>query len=161
VETSRLGDGSVFDMTGFLVTEQNVDGLDRDTIMAGGVAMNVGLPVGPLDHLYSYHFIAGGDDGDPSWVGTLCFDSCFVPPSGPFVFVDEGGNASPPAIMWREGGECYPVAQPRNFCPEWDAGIPIAMSVDHCGSGTVTLSATDLEEDAIVFGPATLTAAAV
>ncbi len=150
VLSSRMGDGSVFDMTGFLVTEQDIDESGRDTIMSGGVAMAVGLAPGPLEHMFSLHFTPF--TSDPSVAKTLCFDSCFVPPSGAFVFVGAGGNANSPEVAWAPGGKCYPVRAIPQWCPEWDYGyIPTAMDVDHCGSGSVTLSATDMEDDDIMF----------
>jgi hypothetical protein len=155
VVTSRLGTGSVFDMTGFLVTEQNIDELGRDTIMCGGVAMVAGLPVGPLDHLYSYHFIpdnpAGGNAEDAKM---LCFDSCFVPPSGAFVFVDLFGTATAGVTAWAYGTKCYPVTGARNFPPEWNAGNPATMTVNHCAVGQVVLGASDVEGNDVTFGPA-------
>jgi hypothetical protein len=145
-------------MTGFLVTEQNIDEAGRDTIMCGGVAMIAGLPVGPMDHLYSYHFVpdnsVGPDAGDAQ---TLCFDSCFVPPSGAFVFVDLFGTANPPVVLWAYGTKCWPVTGARNFCPEWSGANPTTMNVNHCAVGQVVLAASDFEGNDILFGPATVT----
>jgi hypothetical protein len=143
----RMGDGSVFDMTGLLVTEQNVDESGRDTLMCGGVALMQGLPIGPLEHMYSYHFIP---DRGANEVATLCFDSCFVPPTDPFVFVDLFGIIYP-TTLWPAGGLCYPVAGCRCDCPAWDPGLPTSMTVDHCETGSVTLSATDTEDNQIIF----------
>ncbi len=159
VGTSRLGDGTCFDMTGFLVTEADIDEAGpTDVIMCGGVAMMDGLPVGPLDHLYSYHFTPGNPDGgEPVNTKTLCFDSVFVPPSGAFVFVDGGGGAEYPITLWPDGGLCLPVTGARNFCPDWDPGNPTTMSIDHCGSGMITLAADDFEGDDIAYGPAVVT----
>jgi hypothetical protein len=99
VPESRLdpapGTGS-FDMTGFLVTEQNIDELGRDTLMFGGVALQVGLQTGPLEHMVSYHFqpTASGGQWVPGYIGTLCMDTCYVPPcGGSNIFVDMTGNA--------------------------------------------------------------------
>jgi len=145
-----VGTGS-FDMTGLLITEQNIDEAGRDTIMAGGVAMMKGLPTGPLDHLYSYNFIPGNTaGGDAANVAMLCFDSCFVPPSGAFVFVDGGGNAFPPTVLWDYGTKCYPVTGMRNACPEFTT-TTAAADVSHGGTKSVTLNATDLEGNAISF----------
>jgi len=160
VEAGRLdpavGTGS-FDMTGLLVTEQNVDEAGRDTIMCGGVAMSKGLPIGPLAHLYSYNFLPGNPAGPAALdARTLCFDSCFVPPSGAFVFVDLFGAANPPITLWQPGGICFPVTGARDFCPEWDVANPTAMVVNHCAVGQVSLHATDFEGDDIAFGPATV-----
>ena len=155
-EYGRMGDGSVFDMTGLLITEQDIDGLARDTILAGGVALMVGMPTGDLEHQYSYHFIPDGES-DPA--GHICFDSAFVPPAGPWAFVDVDGNAAPPINMWQYGSKCWPVAPSRNWCPQFDQGIPTAMMMGHCESECVTISANDdLDDppDAIVFDGGTL-----
>jgi hypothetical protein len=159
VTSSRMGTGTVFDMTGFLVTEYDVDETGtRDVIMGGGVAMMQGLPAGPLDHLYSYHFTPDGPSLIAEEATTLCFDSTFVPPSGAFVFVDGGGGAANPVTLWPNGGLCIPVTGARNFCPEWNAGIPTTMNVSHCGIGNVTLSATDpdIPPNQIAYGPVTV-----
>jgi hypothetical protein len=159
VTSSRMGTGTVFDMTGFLVTEYDVDETGpRDVIMGGGVAMLQGLPAGPLDHLYSYHFTPDGPSIIAEEATTLCFDSTFVPPSGAFVFVDGGGGAANPVTLWPNGGLCIPVTGARNFCPEWNAGIPTTMNVSHCGIGNVTLSATDPDNppNDIAYGPVTV-----
>jgi hypothetical protein len=159
VTSSRMGTGSVFDMTGFLVTEYDVDETGtRDVIMGGGVAMLQGLPAGPLDHLYSYHFTPDGPSIIAEEATTLCFDSTFVPPSGAFVFVDGGGGAANPVTLWPNGGLCIPVTGARNFCPVWNAGIPTTMNVSHCGIGNVTLSATDpdIPPNQIAYGPVTV-----
>ena len=153
--TSRLGDGSVFDMTGILVTEQSIDELGRDSIMVGGVAMMRGLPTGPLEHMLSYHFTPRLQPMEES--GTLCFDSCFVPPSGAFVFVDNGGSAGAPMTLWPAGGLCLPVRPFPQCCPEWNPGLPVSMDVNHCGSGSVVLSASDCEMDEISFQLGSLT----
>jgi len=93
-EESRMGDGSVFDMTGILVTEQDINELGpADIIMVGGVAMNVGLPAGPLEHMISFHFKANG-------TGTIRWDQEGVPPcmspEHGLLFVDGGGGAFEP-----------------------------------------------------------------
>jgi hypothetical protein len=102
---SRLGypDGSALDMTNLLVTETNVDGISPDTLMAGGVAMNVGLDTGPPEPMYGMHFSVVDMAGD---VGQICIDSTFVPPSGYFVFIDPFGQ--PPRPDFR-GPFCWPV----------------------------------------------------
>jgi hypothetical protein len=106
VPESRLGpDGSVFDMTKFLITEQNVDEVSRDTLMVGGVAMQVGLPVGPMEHMFSFHFRPTGPLTE-GYVGTLCMDSAWVPPCGAMVFVSMSGNAITP--IW-DDELCLPV----------------------------------------------------
>ncbi len=138
IGTSRMGDGSVFDMTGFLVTEHDVDETGVDIIMCGGVAMMVGLPVGPLEHMYSMRFTPYANIG----LSTICIDSTFVPPSAAFVFVDMGGGANHPATLWPDGGRCWPVSGHGHCWAEWDEALPEEMTVSKCGSNSVTLSAS-------------------
>lgn len=106
IEGSRLGfpDGWALDMTKLLVTEKDLDGVSPDTIMIGGVAMMVGLSTGPLEPMALMHFRVDAMDGE---AGTLCIDSCFVPPSGVFYFVDMGGGF-PPEF---DGPFCWPVVK--------------------------------------------------
>jgi hypothetical protein len=162
VPNSRIdpnGDGSamdVFDMTGMLVTEQNYNTTGRDTIMCGGVSLMASMATGPLQHMYSYHIIP--NLANPDDVKTLCFDSCFVPPSGAFVFVNTTGQAAPPTTLWMsgeipysQGGRCYPVKKRPNFCPIWDDGLEDNGDVNHCGQVCIDLSATDPEGNDIMF----------
>lgn len=95
-----------FDLTGFSVTEQNVDESGRDTILCFGVSFVQTMPSGPLEHMYSYHVegITGTEEAK-----TLCVDSAFVPPSYPFVFVDASGFYIDPVTLWPNGGRCWPV----------------------------------------------------
>jgi hypothetical protein len=155
--TTTVDLNAAFDMTKFLVTEQNVDEADADTIMCGGVAMMVGVPTGGPDLVYQYNFVADGDGGDPNWVGTLCLDSCFVPPSGAFVFVNAVGQALPQDFS---GELCMPVAQPRNFCPEI-TGTYGPYTVSHCDVLNFTATATDVESDAIMWSATTTGGGAV
>jgi hypothetical protein len=146
----RMLDGSTFDMTGLLVTQADVDGVSPDVIMCGGVAMMAGVPIGPLEHQYSYHFTAAVPNPETD-VKTMCFDSIFVPPSGAFVFVNKAGGAYAPVALWGDQPMCYPVNKNPNFCPHFDGDDPVAMSVDHCGSGTIAIDATDTEGNDIQF----------
>ncbi len=102
---SRLGypEGSAFDMTHLLATEVDVDGVSPDTLMAGGVAMMVGLATGPSEPMYGMHFSVVDMPGD---VGEICIDSTFIPPSGAFMF---DGGKSPYAIPDFRGPFCWPV----------------------------------------------------
>jgi len=151
VFASRLGDGSVFNLTGFLVEEIDVDGSSPDMIMCGGVANEGGgLPAGPLEYMYSMHF-------EPRaclfpTIRTICIDSTFVPPSGAFVFVEATGNAVSPTTLWPNGGRCYPLGWARNFPPQWDPDLPTTMIIEPGNTGLVTLSASDPEADVARFG---------
>jgi len=105
---SRWGDMTCYDMAVGLVTEQNIDEIGRDTIMMGSAGMLHCCPSGPLEHMYSYNFRMRSSE-DPEDLRTICIDSCFVPPAGPFVFYDYTGNAYPPQVLWPNGGRCWPV----------------------------------------------------
>jgi hypothetical protein len=138
----------VWDATGLVVWPHDIDGMGRDTVMVSGQATNNGLPPGSFQHMLSFHFTP--QSPDPYMIYTICIDSCFVPPSGDFVFVDAGGSFNP-MTSWYPGGICWPVHVLSCCCVEWDWGNPSAMTVDHCGSNSVTLSATDVEQDLIAF----------
>ncbi len=107
VPESRLGpDGSVFDLTGMLVTEIDLDLQGSDIIMFGGIGLSVGLPIGPLEHMVSWHISPTGP-WIPGIVGTLCIDTVFVPPaSTPHLFVSMDGQAITPE--W-DCTRCWPV----------------------------------------------------
>ncbi len=131
-----------WDMTGLLVTNA-LDGVTPDTLLAGGVALNAGLPAGGKELMYLYHGVTGPNEAA---VHTLCVDSILVGTAGNFVFVDEIGGAYTPDFV----GGCWPVKKQPNLCPEF-AGTVGAANVDHCGSASVGFSASDFEADAIQF----------
>jgi hypothetical protein len=140
---------SKWDMTDFLFTERDMDGVLPDTFMLGGVAMMAGMSPGPPEHMISVHFTPTGPTGTDVWM--LCIDSCFVPPYGDFVFSFLSGIGVTPAVNWPPGGLCIPVKEFPNACPEWDSGLPTVLTADHCGSGTILLTAHDAEDDSIMF----------
>jgi hypothetical protein len=140
VPGSRADDPNIFDMTGLLLTGQDIDGILPDTFGVGGVALVNGLPTGPLEPLYAAYFtpMVSGDG-----VRTVCIDSVFIPPSGAFVFVDLDGNAWSPTVLWPYGGRCWPTSDSHFHCwAEWDEELPTEMTVSYCGSNSVTLSAS-------------------
>ncbi len=93
VPESRLGPGgSAFDMTGFLISEFDFDTQGYDHVGFGGMAMMVGLPIGPLEHMVSWHISPTGPTV-PGTIGMFCIDTGFVPPSAAQnIFVDMGGG---------------------------------------------------------------------
>jgi len=111
-----IGSGS-FETTGLLVYEQNIDEMYHDIILCGGVAGNYGIPTGPLEALYSYNFIPDIPGMHDSY--TLCFDSCFAPPAGDFVFCDRFGRGAYPTVLWPHGGKCWTVVS--SACRPGDA----------------------------------------
>jgi hypothetical protein len=139
----------VFDMTGFIVTEADVNGVSPDVIMSGGVAMYNGIPPGPLEQMYSMHMMV--KDGDWGEVYTICIDSSFVPPSGAFVFQNEYGAGLTPTVLWPDGGRCWPASWPRCLPPEWSPDQPSQLVIDNYLGGGLTLSASGMSNDALIF----------
>ncbi len=95
------------DMTSLLVTEYEISGDGVDQFMVGGVAMAGGIPLGPLEHMISFHIRPTGPWGEAGVTGTICFDTAFVPPSAAQnIFVSSTGNAIRPVI---DCYHCWPV----------------------------------------------------
>jgi len=92
---------SVWDMSGFLITEYDMNGISPDTIQLGGISMFGALETGPVQHMISLHFKVDLETAD---TGIICFDSAFIPPSGDFVFVDYVGAAIAPEMV---GTRCW------------------------------------------------------
>jgi hypothetical protein len=97
----------VWDLGGFIIKEENMDGLIADTILLGGLGLDYGLQPGPLEHMISFHFIPTVAVGR---TGTICIDSVFVPPSGAFAFVDVEGRTFAPDVY---GPFCWTVVPMR------------------------------------------------
>ncbi len=108
VPQSRMDPVStVWDFSGLLVAERDVDGISPDTLFPGAASLNGGLPPGPSQHMMSMHFTAM--ETGTGEMGTICIDSCYVPPAGPFLFVDaESVGEITPTIL---GPFCWPVAE--------------------------------------------------
>jgi hypothetical protein len=101
---SRIEDA--FDMTGVLITEQDVDMIGVDQVMFGGVAMLNGLQPGSLEHMLSLHFRPAGPINDDE-IDTICFDTTFFGPSAcKFCYIDTHGGAY--MFPW-DGALCLPV----------------------------------------------------
>ncbi len=110
--TGNAPDSSCWGLGGLIVREYNLDGQSGDAIMCAGIALAAGLAAGPLQHMYSYHFIA---EAPPYTRKTLIVDSCFVPPVGEFIFCP-GGT---PETMWGGNGRTYVVlgsGQMNSYC---------------------------------------------
>lgn len=101
---------TVWDMTGLLITEQNIDGVSPDSMLFGGLAMNNGLPPGDYEPMMSLH-VGITSPATSGAVGTLCIDSSFIPPSGTFLFSDVSGTTYPISIA---GPYCWPITY---YCP--------------------------------------------
>jgi hypothetical protein len=102
--------GNVWDMTGLLVTEQDIDGASPDSFLMGGLAMNAGLTAGANEHMMSLHFTVTSPAVSGA-LGTICIDSSFIPPSGIFIFSDVSGGVFPIEIS---GPFCWPITY---YCP--------------------------------------------
>jgi len=117
VAGSRMDDpDSVWDLYGFFVNENDLDGVSPDTMQVGGIGVNGRLSPGPLEHMLSLHFSADLPYGETR---TLCIDSTFIPPAGDFIFVDALGDASVPDVV---STTCWPVMA---LCGDVDDDIAI------------------------------------
>ncbi len=96
---------SVFNLSGLMVVEQDLNEVSPDTILFAGATMPgiEGIMPGPLEHMISIHF-------RPTAPGIICIDSTFVPPSYPFVWQDY--FAYPPGVTWSPGGLGWTVMEP-------------------------------------------------
>ena len=113
---------TVWDMSGFIVAEKNVDGISPDTLFPGGMALWHGLPAGALQHMMSFHFTPN-DTGTVGPVGMICIDSAYIPPGGKFIFVDASAVTYIPTIA---GPFCFPIASPDSD------GDGVNDAVDNC-----------------------------
>lgn len=111
--------GDVFDMTGLLINEKDVDGLVYDTVGFGGVSMMDSLALGPLEPMIALHFTPGGVDYPNT--RTMCFDSAFVPPAAGWAYSTTGGSTFPPGIAQ---ALCFPVKNPYFNDAENDKPVP-------------------------------------
>jgi hypothetical protein len=82
-----------FDMTGLLITEQNVDGQLRDSIILSGVSLSKSLAAGPLEQMISIN-VDVRLNGYYA-LGEICFDTSLIPPVGELLFVDVGWQTFP------------------------------------------------------------------
>ncbi len=103
---SRWYGMSCFDMAGPGVGEHDIDEVGRDTMYVWGQGMH-GCDPGPLELMYSYNFMMEEPADDA--VLNMCIDSCFIPPSGAFVFLDFTYDLLVPITLWESGGACWPV----------------------------------------------------
>jgi len=136
--TAAAVDGSCWDLGGTNVTYDPAATAPVDKQwLVGGAALGAGLGAGPMqDMLEAYYTIDHlASDGD---VLELCIDSMKYPPAGDFIFIP-GGTPGFTVANGFQQTNCWPVTNPRNFCPAWDTPNPTAMSVNHCAVGQTTL----------------------
>jgi hypothetical protein len=106
--------------------ESDMDGISPDSLMPHGVVMmETGMVPGPLEHMLSFHFTPGEIGADET--RTICIDSCFIPPSGAFLFADQSGPSVTPQI---NGPYCFAVKD----CSEGndDDSDGICDYIDNC-----------------------------
>ncbi|MCK5125727.1 MAG: thrombospondin type 3 repeat-containing protein [candidate division Zixibacteria bacterium] len=87
-DTRMYPPDQVWDLGGFRIDEVNMDGVSPDTVLMGGVSFNGRFYPGELQHMISIHFKPEIPDGSEY---IFCLDSCFVPPTGNFIFIDFEG----------------------------------------------------------------------
>jgi len=102
---------SIWDASGFLVAEKNLDGISPDTLFPGGLALWNGLSSGSTQHVMSFHFTLL-NSGQPGSTGLVCIDSIFIPPAGDFIFADAASGLA--IIPEFSGSVCWPVV---SYCP--------------------------------------------
>lgn len=140
----------IWDFTGLLVTDRDLDEISPDTILIGGASTDSDLVNGSLEHMLSIHFIAHGPI-DWEDIRIICVDSVFIEPLGDFLFAGSDGSAIVPGVTWGNEGKCWPVKKRWNYCPDWDDNQPTSMTVDHCDPGIIQLTASDPEGDTISY----------
>jgi hypothetical protein len=96
----------IFDLSGFQIEERDMDGVSPDFLCFGGVAMMAGLPVGPMEHMVSFHFRPISP-----WpldvVGTMCLDTSWISPaSTQNIYHDTLGGVHFPSC---DCNHCWPV----------------------------------------------------
>lgn len=92
-DPAQGGTGS-FDMTGLLVTAQNIDSLAPDSIILGGLSMMNGYAAGPMDLTFNYYFsLSVPVDGV-----NFTVDSAKIGSSGDWTYVSSTGTNIPAAF---------------------------------------------------------------
>jgi hypothetical protein len=149
--TANATDGSCWDLGGTNVTFDPAAAAPlNQQWLVGGAALAAGLQPGGMQDMLQAHYmidhLASNDD-----VEMLCIDSMKYPPAGDFIFVPGGTPGFSVANPATGETNCWPVTNPRNFCPVISNANPSAMSINHCGVGQMTVTATDNEGDPIYF----------
>jgi hypothetical protein len=138
---------SVFDLTGGVVVTETF--LPTQILFGGSAGItSLGIDPGAPEVMFSLGVQAQGSDvlGD---LYTVCMDINQLVGVAGFVFSDPGGGAMSVTFEDDNGDGiwCWPSTKQANPCPEFNAGQPAAMNVDHCGFNTVTLSGADQNPD--------------
>ncbi len=113
------------DMTGLLVTEVAMSGGGEDDFAVGGVGLTEGIPMGPLEHMISLHIRPIGPWGEAGVTGSICFDTTFIPPPDPNIFIDQYGTGIQPEI------DCYFCKPVKLLCgnPNGDNDVNVGDAV--------------------------------
>ncbi len=138
---------TVWNHTGLLVSEKDMDEISPDSLMFGGNAATGGLAAGPLEHMISFNFTAGPDAGG---VYQLCIDSTKIPVAGDFVFIDITGTYTP-QVAWPSGGLCWPVKRIPNLPPIFTNCPTGMLYAPMCEVFEYVLEADDPEQEPLVF----------
>jgi len=140
---------------GFLITEQNVDGVGSDTMLVGGVSNAGGMPLGPKQDMFQFNLLV--NDFPLSEIRTLCIDSVYVHYWTPIGWADtwvansefQWGFQIHIEPAWQSGGICWPVKSTTNGNPL----ITGAGHIDafHCVPGSFAMEAFDPEDDDVLW----------
>ncbi|MCP4566469.1 MAG: T9SS type A sorting domain-containing protein [FCB group bacterium] len=152
VETGQMyPPWDIWDMAGLGLTiidsvnDWSGDGMDKFGL--GGVHNDPPIcPSGAFQHTMSMFVTFGGVTGDD--VAHVCLDTMKIGTSFDFLFVGFVSNNYIPGA-WEVGTKCWAVKVMPNMPPQPDICPGDAESTDHCGSGMLDVTFTDLESDPI------------
>ena len=131
-DTTASGWEDLFDFT-FEVLYFGCNGDDEDTVGFAGVIKNGDGFLQGYDEVCWFVSTTPSADGD-----TLCIDSSYYPPGGPFIYATTAGT-----ILTGWGGPyCYHVYFVPNPAPYW-VSPPGNGNADHCAIYEVVLTAQD------------------
>ena len=84
---------TIWDLGGFLVGPELLDGTSPDSVLVGGAALNGGIPAGTMQHMISFHF---RPTAVVSQTTHMSFDSTTVGPGGNWILdVGTGDEGTP------------------------------------------------------------------
>ena len=124
----------IFDLTGLVVVEEDVDGTSPDILIVGGEGSEGRIGIGGYQHILSLNFESVSTGSDE--YGILCIDSISVVPYGDFVFKGESGDIIP-TRLWSSMGQCFPVyilpnCLNKNNCGPSFLDHLVNLSTNHC-----------------------------
>lgn len=127
---------------GIYLSPFGVDGQGADTIGFGGFTGvgGTGIPDGFWQNVWWVE-TTPSTDGD-----TLCIDSSFYPPAGPWLWSTSGGSVQP---SWY-GPYCYHVREVPNV-PPYFTNCSSPLYFDHCFVAMYDFNAVDPEDSIITY----------